>query len=141
MLGIFCRRRTVGAVEKLPEEIAQHYEEEIDEGLRITEGFGQLELVRTQEVIRPHLSGGPLSIIDIGGGTGVHAAWLAEDGHAVHVIDPVPRHVKNVRELSNGIGRSPQRLATPDSCERMTRRSTPRWSWDPCTTSPTARTG
>lgn len=101
MLGICCGRRTVHAVEPLPEEIAQHYENEIDEGLRITEGFGQLELVRTQAVMRPYLSGGPLSIIDIGGGTGVHAAWLAEDGHAVHVIDPVPRHVENARDLSN----------------------------------------
>jgi len=101
MLGNCCGRRTVHVVEPLPEEIAQHYEYEIDEGVRITEGFGQLELVRTQAVIRPHLSGGPLSIIDIGGGTGVHAAWLAEDGHAVHVIDPVPRHVENARDLSN----------------------------------------
>lgn len=87
-------------MEPLPHEIAQHYESEVDEGLRITEGLGQLEFERTQAVIRSHLSGGPLSIIDIGGGTGVHAAWLAEDGHAVHVIDPVPRHVASARELS-----------------------------------------
>lgn len=92
-------------MEQLPEEILRHYTEDIDEGFRITEGLGQLELVRTQEVIRRHLSGGPLSIIDIGGGPGVHAAWLAEDGHAVHLVDPIPRHVEQARALSSGDGR------------------------------------
>jgi SAM-dependent methyltransferase len=86
--------RTLPAMEPFPEEILDHYDREIDEEQRITQGFAQLELVRTREIVRRHLPPGPLRIIDVGGGPGVHAAWLADDGHQVHLIDPVPRHVE-----------------------------------------------
>jgi SAM-dependent methyltransferase len=85
-------------------EIIAHYEA-IDEGSRITEGFGQLELVRTQEIIRRHLPSTPQRVVDIGGAKGVHAAWLAADGHHVHLIDLVPRHVEAARHLTTGRGR------------------------------------
>jgi ubiquinone/menaquinone biosynthesis C-methylase UbiE len=84
----------------LPPEIADHYEREYDEGNRIVEGLGQLELLRTKEVITRHLPSPPLQILDVGGGTGVHAVWLAQLGYDVHVIDPVARHVAQVRELA-----------------------------------------
>ncbi|GAA5123766.1 hypothetical protein GCM10023320_35950 [Pseudonocardia adelaidensis] len=32
-------------------------------------------------------------MLDVGGATGAHARWLAEDGYAVHVVDLVPEHV------------------------------------------------
>ena len=56
-------------------------------------GLNELEFVRTQEIIRRHLPGGALRILDVGGGGGVHAEWLLADGHSVHLIDPVQRHV------------------------------------------------
>jgi SAM-dependent methyltransferase len=77
----------------VPPEILEHYTDEVDEGERIAAGFGQLELLRVQEVVRRHLPPGSLRILDVGGGTGIHAQWLAADGHVVHVVDPVPRHV------------------------------------------------
>lgn len=80
--------------------IVDHYERTYDEGQRITEGFGQLEFVRTREIIRRHLPPGPLRVLDVGGGTGVHARWLAESGHEVVVVDIVPRHVEAARELA-----------------------------------------
>jgi ubiquinone/menaquinone biosynthesis C-methylase UbiE len=86
-------------VSDVPPEILDHYGEEIDEGARITAGLGQLELVRVQEVVRRHLPAGALRVLDVGGGTGVHAAWLAADGHSVHVVDPVPRHVEQSAAL------------------------------------------
>ena len=58
--------------------ILRHYEA-IREEERITAGLGQLELVRTQEILRRHLPSPPARLLDVGGGTGVHAAWLAED--------------------------------------------------------------
>lgn len=82
-----------------PAEVVQHYGEEIDEGQRITRGLGELELLRTREIVRRHLSEGPLRLIDVGGATGVHAAWLAGDGHRVHVVEPVAAQVARVREL------------------------------------------
>ncbi|MGO9876684.1 MAG: class I SAM-dependent methyltransferase [Acidimicrobiia bacterium] len=78
---------------RIPVEVADHYERDVDESRRISEGFGQLELVRTREVIERHLPRRQLRVLDVGGGTGVHARWLAEAGHAVELVDPMPRHV------------------------------------------------
>src|SRR5437764_3966057 len=84
----------------IPPEIIGHYTEEVDEGERLARGVHRLELVRVQEVVRRHLPAGPLQILDVGGGTGVHAEWLAADGHSVHLVDPVPRHVEAARALT-----------------------------------------
>jgi SAM-dependent methyltransferase len=76
----------------------------VDESSRIKRGLAQLELLRTQELVRRFLPPGTLDIADIGGGAGVHAEWLAEDRHRVHLIDPVPGHVATARALSPKAG-------------------------------------
>ena len=83
----------------VPPEIVEHYTDDYDEDARIAEGFAELELVRVQEVLRHHLPAAPLQVLDVGGGTGVHARWLAADGHSVHVVDPVPRHVEQAAAI------------------------------------------
>lgn len=45
-----------------------------------------------RELVAPLLDPGS-RVIDVGGGTGVHAAWLAAAGHVVTLVDPVPGHV------------------------------------------------
>lgn len=92
-------------MEELPAEMRAHYEEEIDEGRRITEGLARLELLRTQEVVRRHLPAGHLRVLDVGGATGIHARWLSEDGHDVHVVDPISRHVEQAHGLAPEAGR------------------------------------
>lgn len=87
-----------------PEEIVRHYEE-IEEGRRITEGLGQLELLRTQQVLGRYLPEPPSSILDVGGATGVHAEWLAARGYSVHVVDPMPHHVESASRLQGTLGR------------------------------------
>jgi SAM-dependent methyltransferase len=105
-----------------PSEIRDHYEVEIDEAERLSRGAGQLELARTQEIVRRHLPPGSLTIHDVGGGAGAHAAWLAEDGHSVHVVDPMPSHVKAARRLANQSRRitaepgDARGLAAPNEC-------------------------
>jgi SAM-dependent methyltransferase len=105
---------------EVPLEVLEHYEQ-IDEGHRITEGLGRLELLRTQEILRRHLPEAPGRILDVGGGTGVHAQWLAADGHDVHVVDPVPAHVEQARGQSGSPGRvtaevgDARRLSAPDA--------------------------
>ena len=94
---------TVADMTSVPEEVLQHYAE-VDEGARIVSGLRQLELVRTQQLIRRHLPEKPLDIADIGGATGVHASWLAEDGHRVHLVDPAPGHVAAARALTPSAG-------------------------------------
>jgi SAM-dependent methyltransferase len=91
-------------MEGVPAEIIRHYEV-IDEGQRITEGLGRLELLRTREVVRRQLAGKTGTVIDVGGATGVHASWLADDGHDVHVVDVVPRHVAEAAKASGRGGR------------------------------------
>jgi SAM-dependent methyltransferase len=98
-----CERvDTIPRVEPPPiaDEILVHYTEEVDEGARLTRGMNELELVRVRAVVRQHLDAPPLKIIDIGGATGVHARWLAEDGHRVHLVDAVRRRVDAVDHLA-----------------------------------------
>jgi SAM-dependent methyltransferase len=74
--------------------IAEYYAQGTAEDSRLTRSpHGRLEFLRTQELLRRALPA-PLSrVLDVGGGTGAHARWLAADGHGVHVVDPVPHHV------------------------------------------------
>ncbi|MFD3516124.1 class I SAM-dependent methyltransferase [Streptomyces sp. NPDC058657] len=81
--------------------ILAFYAEAIDESTRLTgSADGRLELIRTQELLRRHLPDAPASVLDVGGGPGVHAAWLVGDGYAVHLVDPVQRHIDQA--LSRG---------------------------------------
>ena len=84
----------------IPEEIVEHYEREVDESRRIVRGLNELGLVRTREIVQRHLPSGRLRVLDVGGGPGVHARWLAQAGHEVDVVDPMPRHVAATNALT-----------------------------------------
>ncbi len=84
-------------------EVVGHYESTREED-RISSGLRQLELLRVQEVLLRHLPAPPARVLDVGGGTGIHASWLAERGDIVHVIDLTPRHVERVRSELGGLG-------------------------------------
>ena len=74
---------------KLNPEIAAYYSQEWDEDARIRSGIGELELIRTREIVMRHLKGDALDVLDIGGAGGVHSEWLLDLGHRVDLIDPV----------------------------------------------------
>jgi ubiquinone/menaquinone biosynthesis C-methylase UbiE len=59
---------------------------------------GPLELLRTKEILLRYMQPAPLDVLDVGGGAGVHASWLAERGDRVHLIDLVPLHVEQARQ-------------------------------------------
>jgi ubiquinone/menaquinone biosynthesis C-methylase UbiE len=85
---------------ELAPEVMRFYAETIDESERLSRpADGVLELVRTQELLRRHLPPAPARILDVGGGPGAHARWLLEAGHAVHLVDPVPRHVEQAEQI------------------------------------------
>jgi ubiquinone/menaquinone biosynthesis C-methylase UbiE len=74
------------------EEIA-HYYGRGEEVLRLAEGPGRLELVRTQELLSRHLPDPPATVLDVGGGPGVYASWLTGLGYEVRLLDPIDLHV------------------------------------------------
>lgn len=76
--------------------VVAHYEGSREED-RLVGGLSELELVRTREILRRHLPPPPRRILDVGGGTGVHAAWLLEAGYRVHLVDITPSHVERAR--------------------------------------------
>ncbi len=83
----------------IPSEMLEHYRE-VRESERLAEGIGELERLRTQDILSRYLPKPGAKILDVGGGAGVHALWLAREGYEVHLIDPVPHHVEQAREAS-----------------------------------------
>ena len=78
--------------------IQTYYAEIFDEDTRLTtrSAQGELEFMRTQELITERIAGSS-RILDVGGGNGIHAAALAAAGHDVMLIDPVEAHVERAR--------------------------------------------
>ena len=70
------------------------------EDKRLTFGLGPLELERNKELISRYLPANNSIVIDVGGGPGVYAEWLAEMGHNVHLIDPVSKHIQQAQKRS-----------------------------------------
>ncbi|MEM6893196.1 MAG: class I SAM-dependent methyltransferase [Bacteroidota bacterium] len=70
----------------------------ISEESRLTQGIGAFEFERTKNLIQRYLPATPTTIIDVGGGTGKYAKWLAEIGHHVHLVEPVAKHIKQAKK-------------------------------------------
>ncbi len=79
--------------------LQSYYERGTEQG-RLVGGGGRLELARTQELLTRHLPAPPAVVLDVGGGPGVYACWLAGLGYEVHLVDPVPLHVEQARGAS-----------------------------------------
>ena len=67
------------------------------EGGRLLAGAGHVELARTQDVLERYLPAPPARVLDVGGGTGVYARWLAGRGYEAHLVDLSPRHIEEAR--------------------------------------------
>ena len=80
------------------DDIAHYYGQGEEQG-RLAGPF-RLELARTQELLERYLPEPPAVVLDVGGGPGVYAAWLAERGYEVHLLDPIELHVRQAREAS-----------------------------------------
>ena len=79
-------------------DLEEFYGSRYDESLRLSSSVkGRLELTRVRELVSRHMPPGATKVVDIGGGTGVHAKWLRAAGHEVDLIDPIPRHVDAAR--------------------------------------------
>jgi len=82
----------------IDQEINDFYEE-TSESDRLKYGLGPLEFERNQELILKYIPKQVSTIIDVGGGPGVYASWLANLGHSVILIDPVRKHIQEAKKL------------------------------------------
>jgi SAM-dependent methyltransferase len=82
-----------------PEAIAAHYASGY-EAARLHQGAGRLDRERSRELVARFLPSAPATVLDIGGGPGGHACWLAARGYQVHLIDITPLHVELARQAS-----------------------------------------
>lgn len=81
--------------------IQDYYAKQFSEADRLVtrSANGQLEFLRVQQLVSTRLD--PHSrVLDVGGGTGVHAQWLANAGHTVTMIDPVPEQVASANQAA-----------------------------------------
>jgi ubiquinone/menaquinone biosynthesis C-methylase UbiE len=84
------------------EDIAAYYDRGEEAG-RLG-SWGRLEFVRTQELLRRYLPPAPALVVDVGGGPGRYALWLAGLGYDVRLLDPMELHVEQAR--ATGVARA-----------------------------------
>lgn len=82
---------------------------------RLQDPWGRLEFERTCRLLLESLPPAPAQIADIGGGPGTYAAWLAERGYQVQLVDLMPEHVDEARRRLAGYGGCQARVG--DACK------------------------
>jgi SAM-dependent methyltransferase len=83
------------------EEIQRYYARGLERD-RLQQGYSRIELERTKELLERFLPPGPGRVLDVGGGPGAYAGWLADKGYDVHLVDPSPLHVEQALESPAG---------------------------------------
>lgn len=86
---------------ELSPEIRAYYDAGPEIG-RLDTGPFRLEWERTREILGEALPRPPAVVLDVGGGPGAYALWLADAGYSVHLIDPVPEHIARAEAASRG---------------------------------------
>ena len=74
---------------------------------RLASSWGQIEFIRTQDIIQRYLRAAPAVVLDVGGAAGRYSCWLAQMGYEVHLVDPVPLHVAQASKASDAQPESP----------------------------------
>ena len=80
------------------DEAVSGYYERSDEAGRL--GSDSVELLRTRELLAAWLPSAPAEVLDVGGGGGVYALWLAGLGYTVDLLDRIPKHVEQAADAS-----------------------------------------
>lgn len=71
------------------------------EETRLEKGMGIFEFERVKSLISKYTKSPSSKIIDVGGGTGKYSEWLAKEGHQVHLVEPVYKHLKIAQNRAN----------------------------------------
>ena len=105
----------------LGDEVLAHYASGYEAQRLVRGGQRRLELLRTQELVTRYLPSPPAVILDIGGGPGVYACWLAGQGYEVHLVDALPFHVELARRASQAQPDAPIASVTLGDARRLDR--------------------
>lgn len=98
----------------IDQRVLRRYEVFDEDGRLWLKGRGDLIRLRTWDLFSRLLP--PTGrVLDVGGGTGTHAAHLASRGYDVVLIDPVPSQVARAAVRSNGQRRPAFRTAVGDA--------------------------
>jgi len=90
-----------------------------DEQGRLLSNWGQIEFVRTQNIIMRYIKSPPAVVLDVGGAAGHYSCWLARAGYQVHLVDPVPLHIQQAKEASKKQPESPISSCTIGDARRL----------------------
>lgn len=92
-------------------DVVAHYSLGVETDRLVAGGSSRIEFTRTRELLERSLPKTPARILDVGGGPGWYASWLAGQGYDVQLIDLVPLHVEQATQraaegpnLSTGLG-------------------------------------
>jgi ubiquinone/menaquinone biosynthesis C-methylase UbiE len=96
----------VPSSDKKAEKIVAYYSDS-DEQSRLSASFGQLEFIRSQNIIGRYLVAPPAVVLDVGGAAGMYSCWLAKEGYQVHLVDIVPLHIEQAKQASQSQPETP----------------------------------
>jgi SAM-dependent methyltransferase len=83
------------------EEIRSYYETGVERD-RLMQGYSRFEFERTREILARYMPDEPADVLDVGGGPGAYAEWLAAEGHSVRLVDGTPLHVQQALDRAQG---------------------------------------
>ena len=107
---------------EIDKEIQAYYNTGIEKD-RLNIDVFQLERERTEEILLRYLPATRCKILDVGGGTGHYSFWLKDQGHEVHLVDPVRFNIDDAKKEAK------VRKLAPDSIQRAEARDLP-WEDD-----------
>ena len=80
-------------------EILDYYNKGNEKG-RLNLGSNQLEKVRTLDILNRYIPKSANVVVDVGGGAGVYSFILSEQDFVVHLVDAVPLHIDQAKEVN-----------------------------------------
>jgi ubiquinone/menaquinone biosynthesis C-methylase UbiE len=101
---------------RLSTEIQGHYLLGLERD-RLSSDEGELERVRTQDILARYLPPAPAIVLDVGGGAGAYAFPLAEVGYQVHLLDPIQLHLEQAHGHSERTGIKLASINLGDACK------------------------
>jgi ubiquinone/menaquinone biosynthesis C-methylase UbiE len=103
---------------EIDKEIQAYYNTGIEKNRLNTDVF-QLERERTEEILLRYIPNNRSKVLDVGGGTGHYSFWLKDQGHEVHLVDPVRFNIDAAKKEAK------ERKLGPDSIQLAEARDLP----------------